>query len=58
MVAGKLAKLKVGGDRRSEDFKVPIGTPSLEQAADMLNVGRAKESVYFKAVVPIGVGCW
>jgi ParB-like chromosome segregation protein Spo0J len=40
MVAGRLAKLKVGGDRRSEDFKVPIGTPSLEQAADMLNVGR------------------
>jgi hypothetical protein len=37
MVAGKLAKLKVGGDRRSEDFKVPIGTPSLEQAANCLS---------------------
>lgn len=39
MIAGKLAKLKVGGDRRSEDFKGQICPPTIEQAASMLNVG-------------------
>jgi len=39
---GKLAKLKVGHVKSQREIDgVPIGTPSLEQAADMLNVGRA-----------------
>ena len=41
MIAGKLAKLKVGGDGGNQHTggKGPIGPPTLEQAADMLNVG-------------------
>lgn len=43
IIAGRLAKLNWGGDRGNQHTggKVPIGTlPNLEQAADMLNVGR------------------
>jgi len=51
MVAGKLATLKPGGDRRSEDFKGPIGPlKSIEDAANLLSVGttgvkRAKQVI-------------
>lgn len=40
MVAGKLAKLKVGQVGNGRKVEVSIDTPTLEQAADMLNVGR------------------
>ena len=54
IIAGKLAKLKVGGDRRSEDFKGQIcPLPTLEQAADMLNVGR-RSVVSAKQVLDAG----
>ena len=45
MVAATLANLQYGGDRRSEDFKVPIGTlkepaVTMDQAAKLLNVSK------------------
>jgi len=42
VIAARLANMNWGGDRKSEEIKGPIGTLiSLEQAADLLNVGRA-----------------
>jgi ParB-like chromosome segregation protein Spo0J len=41
MVAGKLSNLKVGQVGNGRKVEVSIETPTLEQAADMLNVGRA-----------------
>jgi 16S rRNA G966 N2-methylase RsmD len=42
VIAAKLANMNWGGDRKSEKNKVPIDTLiSLEQAAELLNVGRA-----------------
>lgn len=41
MIAGKLAKLKLGQAGNGRKVEVSIDTPTLEQAADMLNVGRA-----------------
>lgn len=42
IIAGKLAKLKVGDVNSQREIDgVSIETPSIEQAADMLNVGRA-----------------
>jgi ParB-like chromosome segregation protein Spo0J len=42
MVAGKLATLPRGGDRKSEDFKGSIDTlKSIDDAASLLSVGRA-----------------
>lgn len=38
VIAGKLAKLKVGDNQHSKEGG-PIGPPSIEQSADMLNVG-------------------
>jgi hypothetical protein len=39
MVAAKIVTLKRGGDRRSENFKQPIGGLIQENAATILNVG-------------------
>ena len=42
MIAAKLANMNWGGDRKSEEIKGSIGPLiSLEQAAELLNVGRA-----------------
>ena len=38
--AAKLAALQHGGDRKSDEIKVQICTPTLQQAADQLDVGR------------------
>ena len=41
MVAAKMADLNAGGDRRSDDFKAPIGALKTQrEAADLLNVSR------------------
>lgn len=39
MVAAKIATLRHGGDRRSDDFKSPIGLLKQPDAAKMMNVG-------------------
>lgn len=41
IIAGKLAKLKVGQVGNGRKVEGSIDSPTLEQAADMLNVGRA-----------------
>jgi len=41
IVAGKLAKLKVGDVKSQRESGTSIDVPSIQQAADMLNVGRA-----------------
>ncbi len=40
MVAAKIANIQRGGDRKSEDFKAPIGALKQDDAAGMLNVSR------------------
>lgn len=40
MVAAKMADLKSGGDRKSDDFKFPIGSLKTQaQVGELLNVG-------------------
>jgi hypothetical protein len=39
MAAARIANIKHGGDRRSDDFKGPDGTLNIPEAAEKLNVG-------------------
>lgn len=53
IIAGRLAKLKVGDVKSQRECGGPIGPPSIEQAADMLNVGR-RSVVRAKQVLDAG----
>lgn len=53
IIAGKLAKLKVGQVGNGRKVEGPIGPSTLEQAADMLNVGR-RSVVRAKQVLDAG----